>query len=72
MTLAGEARRELTLRALDGESPTKLAEEYGVTRSRVYQMMDEAREADCKARAAEAEAEARFWRKIGEKRELDR
>ena len=65
--LANSARRELILRALAGESPTRLSEEYGITRSRVYQMMDEAREADHEARIAEAEAEAAFWRKIGEK-----
>ena len=65
--LANGARRELILRALDGESPTQLFKEYGISRSRVYQMIDEAKEADHKARIAEAEAEARFWRKIGEK-----
>ena len=67
ITLNNEARRELTLRALAGESPTRLSKEYGISRSRVYQMMDEAREADHEARIAEAEAEAAFWRKIGEK-----
>ena len=42
--LSPEARRELTLRALQGESPKKLSDEYGVHRTLIYYYIRAARE----------------------------
>jgi Zn-dependent peptidase ImmA (M78 family) len=41
--LSEEQRRELILRALDGESPTKLEREYGVSRQYIIRLRNVAR-----------------------------
>jgi hypothetical protein len=53
LKLSDPDRRRLTLAALSGVSPSKLAEEYGVSRSHVYKLKQEARD--------RAEAEGEFW-----------
>lgn len=42
--LTPDARKELILRALRGESKKKLAEEYGVARSWVYKLEEDTKE----------------------------
>ena len=54
--LSPEARRELTLRALQGENKTQLADEYGVHRTLIYYYIRNARE--------NVSEELPFWRKV--------
>ena len=54
--LSPEARRELTLRALQGESPKKLSDEYGVHRTLIYYYIRTARE--------NVSEELPFWQKV--------
>ena len=54
--LSPEERRELTLRALQGESPKKLSDEYGVHRTLIYYYIRNARE--------NVSEELPFWRKV--------
>jgi len=56
-------RRALVLRALDGESPSALSKEYGVARSWVYVLVDEAR-GYAEKQLKEAEAELEFRRRV--------
>ena len=56
--LSPEARRELTLRALQGESPKKLSDEYGVHRTLIYYYIRSARE--------NVSEELPFWRKVND------
>jgi DNA invertase Pin-like site-specific DNA recombinase len=51
--LEPEQRRRLILAALSGESPSKLATEYGVSRSHVYKLKEEAIE--------QADEQVEFW-----------
>lgn len=56
-------RREMILRALRGESQTKLGEEYGLTRYTVNRhVKNTVREAD--RRYEEARQELEFWREV--------
>ena len=54
--LSPEARRELTLRALQGESPKQLADEYGVHRTLIYYYTRNARE--------NVSEELPFWQEV--------
>ena len=54
--LSPEARRELTLRALRGESPKQLADEYGVHRTLIYYYIQKTKES--------AESEKAFWDEV--------
>ena len=56
--LSPGARRALTLRALQGESPKQLADEYGVHRTLIYYYIRNARENVSK--------ELPFWRKVSD------
>lgn len=53
-------RRALILRAVAGESPSKLAKEYDVARSWVYALKEEA-ENNYKTKTREAHDEWVFW-----------
>ena len=56
MTLGGKERRSLTLAVLSGEPVTKLAAEYGVARTYIYKLKEEAIR-DC-------EEEWIFWTRV--------
>ena len=56
--LASDKRRELTLRALRGESPKKLSDEYGVHRTLIYYYIRTARQNVSK--------ELPFWEEVDE------
>ena len=56
--LSPEQRRELTLRALRGESPKQLADEYGVHRTLIYYYIRNARQ--------DVSKELPFWEEVDE------
>ncbi len=58
-----DERRALTLEALAGADKKALAQRYGVSRSRVYQLLDEALD-DPKGKRDEAEKELKFRRRV--------
>lgn len=58
-------RRELTLRALGGESVTALAREYEVSRAWIYVLLEEIR-GQRREKLREVEEEAAFLRRAGE------
>lgn len=60
--LTDRMRREIVRRALEGESPTPLAEEYHVTPMHVWRLKQEALEAPLASwREATEELEFRAW-----------
>lgn len=63
--LTPDQRRALTLRALSGESPSLLAQEYGVARSWVYALKEEAKE-NFKENTREVHDEWIFWCEVWE------
>lgn len=61
--LSGDARRELLLRALSGESKTYLANEYGIARSRLYALLEKL-EGLTEADVNETSKELEFQRRV--------
>ena len=58
-----DERRTLTLEPLAGADKQALARRYGVSRSRVYQLLDEALD-NTKGKRDEAEKELKFRRRV--------
>ncbi len=58
-----DERRALTLEALAGADKKALAQRYGVSRARVYQLLDEALD-NPKGKRDEAEKELKFRRRV--------
>jgi ATP-dependent RNA circularization protein (DNA/RNA ligase family) len=66
--LSPDDRREMILRALSGENRTYLAQEYGVSRVRLYQLLEAAEkmsEADVNEAAKELEFRRRVLEMVG-------
>lgn len=61
--LSPDARREMILRALSGEPKTYLANEYGITRSAIYQQLEKI-ERMTEADVNEASKELEFRRRV--------
>lgn len=62
--LTPDVRREMILRGLSGENKTYLAHQYGITRRRLYTLLEEAgaiTEADVNDASKELEFRRRVW-----------
>lgn len=64
--LTPDERRRMILEYLRGAKPGELAQRYEVDRRWLWQLAKTTREQDPHARATDAEAEAAFWREVGE------
>jgi hypothetical protein len=72
--LTDERRREIALRAASGESPMSLAREYGIARSWVYELLNDAVE-NYTAKLTKAKKELEYREqaaKLARKRRLAR